>query len=535
MNVRSLAAVLMILSLAPGARAAGAARRPNVLVVLADDLGYSDLGCYGGEIATPNLDRLAAGGLRFTQFYNTARCWPSRAALLSGYYAQQVNRDPAALRPRWAALLPELLAGAGYRSYHSGKWHVDGKVRAGGFERSYLVVDQDRFFGPRNHQLDDEPLPQPRPDEGYYATVAIADHAVRWLGEHDARHKGEPFFLYLAFTSPHFPLQALPGDIDRYRARYRAGWDAVRAERWRRVRSLGLVAGGLSDPEWRLAPSWNLPEDELVRRVGPGELGHIAPWHELTAEQQEFQSAKMAIHAAMVDRMDRELGRVLEALRGMGAFDDTLILFASDNGASAEQIIRGDGHDRSAPAGSAGSFLGLGPGWSTVANTPFRRHKSWTHEGGIATPFIVHWPAGIGPKGELRHAPAHLVDVAPTLLELTGTAPPTAWNGEPRPALPGRSLVPAFAADAAIAHDAFFFKHEGNRGLRMGDWKIVASGPKGPWELYDLAADRAETHDLAARRPEKVEELAAEWERRDVEYARQGATGRPLPAKRGEK
>ncbi|MDR3637436.1 MAG: arylsulfatase [Isosphaeraceae bacterium] len=529
--IRRFALILLVVLAGMSPTCLPAATKPNVVVILADDLGYSDLGCYGGEIATPNLDRLAANGLRFTQFYNTARCWPSRAALLTGYYAQQVNRDPAALRPKWAALLPELLKGAGYRSYHSGKWHVDGKVRDGGFDRSYLVVDQDRFFAPRDHQLDDTRLPQPTAADGYYATVAIADHARQWLGQHASEHRNEPFFLYLAFTSPHFPLQALPEDIERYRERYKAGWDALRAARWQRVQSLGLASGALSDPEPRIAPSWNLSEQELHARVGPGEVSRAMHWNELTPEQQSFQATKMAIHAAMVDRMDREIGRVIDQLRSMGVFDDTLILFASDNGASAEQIIRGEGHDRSAPLGSAGSFLGLGPGWSTVANTPFRRHKSWTHEGGIATPLIVHWPAGIAAKGALRHTPGHLIDIAPTLLELAAVAPPAAWNGEPRPVLPGRSLVPTFAGDVSIKRDALFFKHSDNRALRVGDWKIVASGPQAPWELYNLANDRAEMHTLAAHNPEKAAELAQLWLRRDTEYARQGATGRRPPAR----
>jgi arylsulfatase len=252
-------------------------------------------------------------------------------------------------------------------------------------------------------------------------------------------------------------------------------------------------------------------------------------WSSLTPEQRAFQATKMAIHAAMVDRMDREIGRVLETLRNLGVFDNTLILFASDNGASAEQIIRGDGHDRAAPPGSAGSFLGLGPGWSTVANTPFRRHKSWTHEGGIATPLIAHWPAGIAARGDLRRAPGHLVDIAPTLLEVTGVTSPAAWNGEPRPELPGMSLVSAFASDVIPERNALYFKHNDNRALRVGDWKIVASGPDAPWELYNLREDRTERNDLAGRFPGKVKELAELWSRRDAEYARQGATGRPLP------
>jgi arylsulfatase len=516
---------------------ASAAPRPNIVFILADDLGFSDLGCYGGEIATPNLDRLATGGVRFTQFYNTARCWPSRASLLTGYYAQQVNRDPGNQRPKWAPLLPELLTSAGYRAYHTGKWHVDGPVLAGGFTRSYQIIDQDRFFTPRNHQLDDRALAPPKPGDGYYATIAVADRAIEWLDEHQAGHKDEPFFLYVAFTSPHFPLHALAEDIDRYRDRYLAGWDVIRRERFQRITKLGLVSGRLSDAEPRVVPGWNFKEAELQKQIGPDEVAYAVPWTDLTPEQQRFQATKMAIHAAMIDRMDREIGRILERLRQMGTSDNTLVLFASDNGASAEQIIRGDRHSRDAAPGSAESYLGLGPGWSTVANAPFRRHKSWNHEGGIATPLVAHWPAGIRAAGELRHAPGHLVDIAPTMLELAGVAPPISWNGEPRPILPGRSLVPIFARDTTEPHAPLFFKHMANRGLRVGNWKIVAAGEDAPWELYDLAADRTETSNLAASQPDKVSELAGVWTALDAEYTKQGATGARLDtrAKRNQK
>lgn len=506
------------------------ARRPNVVFILADDLGYSDLGCYGSEIETPHLDELARNGLRFSQFYNTGRCWPSRAALMTGYYAQQVNRDPQGNRPKWAALAPELLRGAGYRSYHSGKWHIDGKILHGGFTRSYHTTDHDRFFSPRHHQLDDQPLAPPEAGENYYATTAIAQRAIEWLGEHESKHAEQPFFLYLAFIAPHFPLHALPEDIARYQDRYQRGWDVVRDERWQRMQKLKLVSGAMSAPEPSVTPSWNLSEQELQQRIGPGESGHAVRWTELTSEQREFQAQKMAVHAAMIDRMDREIGRVLEQVRQMNAWDDTLILFASDNGASAEQIIRGDGHTPGSAPGSAQSYLGLGPGWSTVSNTPFRRHKSWNHEGGTSTPLIAHWPKGIAARGEMRHAPGHLVDIVPTLLDLAGIAAPTEWNDEPRPPLPGRSLVPQFARDTDAAHDAIFFKHTGNRGLRLGDWKIAAAGNDAPWELYNLAEDRAETRNLADKSPEKLQELIGIWNLRDAEYARQGATGKPLPA-----
>ena len=482
------------------------APRPNIVFILADDLGFSDIGCYGGEIATPNLDALASSGIRFTHFYNTARCWPSRAALLTGYFAQQVNRDPANQRPKWAALLPDLLRPAGYHSYHSGKWHVDGPVLKGGFEHSYLVVDQDRHFSPRNHQLEDVPLPQPKPDGGYYATTAIAQHAIDWLALHENEHRDDPFFLYLAFTVPHFPLMAPAEDIARYRGRFKAGWDVLRTERLERMKRLGIVDCGLSERT-------------------PG----VPEWDSLTASEKDTWEWRMAIHAAMVDRMDREIGRVFEQLRKSRRWENTLILFASDNGASAERLDRGDGNDPTAPPGSSRSFLCLEPPWANLANAPLRKSKIFTHEGGISTPLIVAWPAGLKARGELRQSPGHLVDVVPTLLELAGTSAPTSWGGEARPSLPGRSLVPAFEKDFRIERDAIFWKHQGNRALLVGDWKIVASGPDAPWELYNLANDRSETRNLADEQPGRVEELAAIWTRRDQEYARQGASGAPLP------
>jgi arylsulfatase len=390
--------------------------RPNVVFILADDLGYSDLGCYGGEIATPNLDRLSTTGLRFTQFYNTARCWPSRAALLTGYYAQQVRRDTVpgirsgseGVRPRWARLLPEMLRPLGYRSYHSGKWHVDSRPLQNGFDRSYDLADQNRFFTPQNHTEDDRPLPAVKPDDGYYATTAIADHARMCLKDHTERFSDRPFFLYLCFTSPHFPLQAPPEDIARYLGKYDQGWDELRAERWRRLQSLRIVDCRLSPLERNVGPPYHFAA--ALEKLGPGELNRPLPWDELNDVQRRFQATKMAIHAAMVDRMDREIGRVLDQLRTMNALENTVIFFASDNGASAEIMVRGDGHDPQAVPGTAATHLCLGPGFSSGANTPFRRHKTWVHEGGISTPLIVSWPRGIPARGELRHNPGHLID-----------------------------------------------------------------------------------------------------------------------------
>jgi arylsulfatase A-like enzyme len=498
--------------------------RPNIVVIVADDLGYSDLGCYGGEIRTPHLDGLAARGLRFTQFYNTARCWPTRAAILTGYYAQQVRRDEVpdvvsggkGKRPTWAKLLPEMLHPLGYRSYHSGKWHVDGMPSANGFDRSYYVEDLGRYFRPRVHFEDDRELPPAELGSGYYTTTAIAEHAIKYLREHAEKDHDRPFFLYLAFSAPHFPLQALPEDIARYRDRYREGWDTVRAERWKRIQELGLVHGRLSDVERQVGPPYHFPK--ALETLGAGEVNRPLPWAQLTDPQRAFQAAKMSIHAAMVDRMDQEIGRVLDQLRAMDALGNTLLLFLSDNGASAEIMVRDDGHDPSAPPGSAYSHLCLGPGWSTVANTPFRRHKTWVHEGGISTPLIVHWPQGIAARGELRHNPGHVVDLLPTLLDVAGGSPPEAADGRSAPARPGKSLVPVLARDGTVQHDALWWAHEGNRAIRVGDWKLVAA--KGDtWELFNLATDRTETHDLAREHPEKVRELSEHWQRLWDEFA----------------
>lgn len=508
---------LLALLLASPSGECVAAERPNVLIILADDLGYSDLGCYGGEIETPNLDALAKDGLRFTQFYNTARCWPTRAALLTGYYAQQVRRDAlpgiprAGVRQRWARLLPDMLDRAGYFSFHSGKWHMDGRPLEGGFDRSYLLQDQGRFFSPQIHFEDDRRLLPVERGTGYYATTAIADHAIRCLKEHAERHADAPFFHYLAFTAPHFPLHALPEDIARYRDRYRAGWDQVRAERWRRQQEMGLARGKLSPVEPDVGPPYHFPE--ALETHGPDEVNRPLPWSELTDEQREFQATKMAIHAAMIDCMDREIGRVLDQLRTMDALENTLVLFLSDNGASAEMMVRNDGHDPAAEPGSAATYLCLGPGWSTVCNTPFRRHKTWVHEGGIATPLIVHWPKGISGKNELRHNVGHVIDVVPTVLELAGVEPLMEWENTPIPPAPGKSLVPVFAVDGTVPREEIWWQHEGNRAIRVGDWKLVAAGEKADWELYDLSADPSETNDLAEEHPEKVRELAQRWTR----------------------
>ena len=522
-----IAAAVAALAGNRAADAAAQAPKPNILVIVADDMGFADAGCYGSEIQTRNLDKLAAGGLRFTQFYNTARCWPSRACILTGYYAQQINRDQLpggsdgakGRRPAWARLLPDLLRPLGYRSYHSGKWHIDGTALEGGFDGDYEYSDTGHHF-----------IPAGKKHGGKYASTAETDEALRQLDGHVAGYKGRPFFQYLCFTEPHFPLQAPQADIDLYRTRYLAGWDALRQERIQRMTSLGIVNCPLGKLDPDIWPDWNLSKKQLTQRIGPGEVCRAVPWETLTAQQKQFQPIKMAIHAAMIHHVDTEIGRVVEHLKALGVWENTAIFFVSDNGASAEQIIRGSGHDKTALPGSAGSFLCLGPPWATAANTPLRLHKSYVHEGGISTPLIVHWPQGIAARGELRHDPGHLIDLAPTIVELAGGQWPAMYNGKAVPPPPGKSLVPALAKDGAVTHDYLWWYHSKNRAIRVGDWKLVSVGMS-PWELYDLSTDRCESHNLAAAHPEKVKQLEQAWNAHVEEFRALAKDAPPRPAK----
>ena len=512
---------LTLLNTQPNAEAA---EKPNILLILADDLGFSDLGCYGGEIQTPNLDSLAETGLQFTRFYNTARCWPTRGALLTGFYAQQIRRDSVpgipsgggnrGIRPDWAVLLPKLLAPEGYRSYHTGKWHIDGMPVENGFDHSYYLKDQGRFFNPTKHFKDDTPLPPVEKGTDFYATTHLADHVIEVLTDHQNNHEASPFFHYLAFAAPHFPLHALPEDIAVYDDAYKAGWDAVRGRRWKNLQGLGLLdpqsVPALSRVERDLGPPYHFPK--ALEILGEGEINRPVPWIDLTSAQKEFQEKKMAIHAAMIHRMDIEIGRVFDQIKAMGEWDNTMIVFLSDNGASAEIMVRDDGHDPSLSMGSAGTYLCLGPGWSTTANTPFRRHKTWTHEGGISTPLLVSWPDGISDKGGIRRTPGHVIDIVPTLLEVAGAKP-----NPKAPAAPGKSLMKIFEKDEGSLHDAIWWFHDGHKAIRMGDWKAVAPIAE-PWELYNLSNDRDESTDLAIPNADKLDELVKEWERRMDEY-----------------
>jgi arylsulfatase len=483
------------------------ARQPNILLILADDLGFSDLGCYGSRIETPNLDRLAANGLRFTQFYNAARCCPTRAALLTGLYPHQAGvghmtqdwtRFGAAYSPGLndqSATIAELLREAGYRNYLSGKWHVGGRAKGQernfptnrGFDRFYGTFGGGDFFAPENLYLDQQAI---KPEGDYYFTDKVSEYGLQFLEDHTRDHKQKPFFLHLCYTAPHFPLHARPAEIAKYKGKFRAGWDAERERRFERMRKLGLL-----ERKWTLSP-----RDPVAQ-----------PWPD--AEDKEEWDLRMAVHAAMIDRMDQGIGRVLDALRRMGATDNTLVLFLSDNGASAEFLDSWPdprrGHKPGTPTGQPGSHRTLEIGWANAANTPFRENKMWIHEGGISTPLIAHWPAGIRMKNKFTRQVGHVIDLMPTLLEVAGASYPAEFKGRALTPLEGRSLVPVWQGQSPDAR-TLAWEHEGNRGIRDGDWKLVASH-RGAWELYDLAADRTETKNLAPSHPAKVQALADRW------------------------
>lgn len=513
-RIRLRAVMAFIISLIACLTTAIADKPPNIMVIIVDDMGYSDLGSYGGEIETPHLDDLAENGIRFSSFYNTARCWPTRASLLTGYYPHQIRRDKIpgsstsklGSRPSWAPILPKALKPAGFRSYHSGKWHLDGMPVDQGFDKSYYLRDQGRFFSPQVHWKDDKKLPPVERGTGFYGTTAIADHAIECLLDHKKHFSDQPFFHYVAFTAPHFPLHAHQDDINKYRDIYSAGWDKIRLQRFKKLKMFPpFERVRLSEVEPDLGPPYHFPD--ALEILGPGEINRPAPWDSLTEEQKNFQAEKMAIHAAMVDRIDQETGRILNSLRKTGNFDNTLILFLSDNGASAEIMVRADGHDPDAPMGSAASYLCLGPGWSTACNTPFRKHKTWVHEGGCATPMIAHWPNGIDSKGVWNDNPLHVIDLFPTLISLTSTSTPQ--SPVARPGIDFSNLL--FGNQITGIDDRLlWWSHEDNRAVRLGKWKLVRAG-NNPWELFNMDNDRSESFNLAPISRNEVVSLESIW------------------------
>ena len=499
---------LLALFLLTGAQGQDPARRPNLVVIMADDMGYSDIGCFGSEIATPHLDRLAANGGRLTQFYNTGRCCPTRAALLTGRYAQQAGvgwmtsenagRGQDMGYPgytgelnRTSLTFAEVLASAGYRTLMAGKWHVG--TFAGmwpmdrGFERYFGIIR-----GGSNHfkPLPDKLLMEGRrpitPPEDFYTSDSFSDRAISYVRESNQR-SDDPFVLYLAFTAPHWPMHAPPEDIERYRGRYDTGWEPVRKGRFERMQELGILPPG--------------------NKLSPLD---VKPWDETDPERREALALRMAIYAAMVDRIDQNVGRLVATLEELDLLDNTLILFFADNGGCAEGGLMGGSPDEMV-GGREGYFLTYGKGWANASNTPFRMYKHWVHEGGISSPFIAHWPAGIETKGAIHHEPCHLIDIAPTLYELAGAHYPSNHGGHEIGGLEGVSLLPALRGEALVRPAPIFFEHEGNRAVRTGQWKLVSRHGK-PWELYNLSKDRSETSDLAAKLPERVASLSNSYE-----------------------
>lgn len=491
------------------------ATRPNVLLVMADDMGWSDIGCYGGEIPTPNIDALARGGLRFTQFYNTARCSPTRAALLTGLLQHQagmgiLGEDPGQEAPANAAAgytrflnrncvtIAEALKAAGYYTYMAGKWHLgyhgqEKWPRQRGFDRYYGIISgASSYFkpsDPRGLTLDNTPLPSPT-DPDYYTTDAFAEHLIQFITE---QKDDQPFFGYLAFNAPHWPLHAREEDIAKLVGKYTNGWDQVREKRWARQLAMGIVK-----------EEWGLSERDDGARA----------WDALTEQQKRQLDYRMAVYAAQVHRMDHQIGRVIETLRALGKLDNTVVIFLSDNGGCAEPYNDlGGGKFEEINNPDKWGAISYGTGWANASNTPFRRYKARLYEGGIATPLIVHWPAGLKTKaGSLTDTRGFVSDIMPTLLELTGAEYPAEFNGNMITPLYGRSLAPVLRGGSLPQPEWMFWEHYQDRVARKGDWKIIGRIGSDQWELYDLAADRTEQHDLAAQKPELVAEMTAAWE-----------------------
>jgi arylsulfatase len=450
--------------------------QPNILLVMVDDLGFSDFGCYGSEIRTPRIDRLAENGLRFTQFYNTAKCHSSRVSLLTGLYCTQAGDESLAR----ATTIARELGSAGYFTSMTGKWHLEREPTDFGFIRywGHLSGATDFFQGDSTFRLNGEPWYGF--DDDFYTTDANVDFSIRFLEE--AFSSGKPFFHYIAFNAPHYPLQAPRDDIERYLGTYNAGWERIRETRFAKQKQLGIFHG----------------EQEL-----PPLPWHVTPWDSLSPERQEFESFRMSVYAAMVDRIDQNLGRLLDFLEEKGVLGNTLIMICSDNGGCPFERS----HSLEIPPWEGGSYLLYDASWATVSNTPLRHYKQTQHEGGISSPLVVHWPGKLSNPGGWETRQAHLVDIMATCLEVAGTIYPEQEGVEP---LQGRSLVPYFHGKVREVHEELYFVFGNCRALRKGDWK-VASLYGHRWELYNIAEDRFEQHDLADQYPEKVKELSGIW------------------------
>jgi arylsulfatase len=507
-------------------------RRPNIVLIMTDDMGFSDAGCYGGEIHTPNLDKLAANGLRFTQFYNCARCCPTRASLMTGQYPHKVGLvENGRSLTRNGMTIAEALEQAGYNTAMAGKWHLsftptlkDNKLHQKwldhqhdpgrpfgpletypvnrGFDKHYGVIfGVIDYFDPFSLVEGTEAVKNV--PEDYYFTDAVTTKSVEYIQEMSQSDK--PFFLYVAHCAPHWPLHARPEDIEKYKDTYNAGWEKLRRDRYQRMLKMGLFKKD------------NTPLPPIQDRG--------RKWDQLTEEQKNFQAAKMSVHAAMVDRVDQGIGQIVKTLDQTGQLENTIIFFLIDNGASPEVPTR-PGYDRSAQTrdgrtirykgfdkpGPETTYTGIGPAWASASNTPFRYWKKESYEGGCHTPLIVHWPVGLKIKsGSVTEEVGHAIDIMPTCLDLAGAEYPAEYRGHRLAPLDGKSLGPIFTSDTREGHDTLFFEHMGGRAVRRGDWKLVALKDE-PWRLYHLAEDRTETNDLAAKLPERVQSMSQAWE-----------------------
>ncbi len=462
-----------------------AGEQPNIIVIMCDDMGFSDLGCYGGEIDTPNLDRLAAGGLRFIDFHNNAKCSETRASLLTGLWHQQSKN----LKRPGHVTLAEVLKPAGYATLMSGKWHVADTPPERGFDRYFgFLSGCINFFNGEDWSTGENLMRLDRqvytPSDGFYSTDAFTNYAIEFIDE--ARGRQQPYFLYLAHNAPHFPLHALPEDIAKYRHRYRVGWDEIRRQRHERMRDMGII-----DDTWQLSD-----RDPKVES-----------WSEMTTEQVDFLAPMMAVYAAMIDRLDQNIGRLVENLEQHGELDNTLILFFSDNGACPYQRLRGD----ILRPGPADSDIAYDARWANMCNTPLRLYKQYAHEGGTLTPMIAHWPQRITAGGQLSHFTSHIVDIMPTVVDIAHATYPTEVDGQDVLPMEGISLLPAFAGQSDRGPHPLYWEFSGNHAVRDGRWKLVAERSK-DWELYDLSQDRCETNDLSDQHSDQVARLAAMYD-----------------------
>ena len=477
--------ILVVLLAFVAATTARAQPRPNVIVIVCDDMGFSDLGCFGGEIDTPNLDALAANGLRFVDFHNNAKCSETRASLLTGLWHQQSKN----LKKPGHVTIAEVLKSAGYRTMMSGKWHVADTPPQRGFDRYFgFLSGAINFFTGRDWgsdknlmRLDDQIYHAP---EDFYSTDAFTDYAIEFLDE--ARKKDQPYFLYLAHNAPHFPLHALPDDIVKYKGRYDVGWDVIRKRRYNRLQDLGII-----DSTWRLSS-----RDPKVEAFDG-----------LTPKQKEFLIPMMEVYAAMVDRLDQNIGRLVENLKANNELDDTLIVFFSDNGACPYQRLRSSG----VQPGPKESDFAYDARWANMCNTPLRLYKQYAHEGGTSTPMIAHWPSVIKNQGRITRATHHIVDIMPTLVELSGATYPLQADGTAVLPMEGVSMMNTFQGTASSNRPPIFWEFSANRAVRDGKWKLVAERGK-DWELYDLSADRCETIDLSDKHASVVERLANQYD-----------------------